>query len=230
MSGPLSVLQKAERLQAEARRLNEGAKGEEEARRISERIIVLRTHLVTLQRHLRIARSLMTQPASPDIDLSGIDSGLAAFSRQCEGGGLPPNAAFTRASTAVQKTAQRIAQDSQEAWRQWTQTQLTELELARQVMLSIGEQSRAKSLHQDLVKAARTAEVDASAITLFANAHAELAELLSTAPAPPPELQTLLDRLASGTSQLLKDITDAEIALLRQCQLDGDLEVRRRRA
>lgn len=89
MSGPLSVLQKAERLQAEARRLNEGAKGEEEARRISERIIVLRTHLVTLQRHLRIARSLMTQPASPDIDLSGIDAGLAAFSRQCEGGGLP---------------------------------------------------------------------------------------------------------------------------------------------
>ncbi len=73
MSAPLSVLQKAERLQAEARRLNEGEKGEEEARRISERISVLHNQLMALQRRLRIARSLMAQPAAGDIDLSGLD-------------------------------------------------------------------------------------------------------------------------------------------------------------
>ncbi|MET8895737.1 hypothetical protein [Streptomyces albogriseolus] len=228
MSAPLSVLQKAERLQAEARRLNEGEKGEEEARRISERISVLHNQLMSLQRRLRIARSLMAQPAAGDIDLSGLDTGLAAFTRHCEGGGLPPNPAFTRASTAVQKVADRIAQDSQEAWRQWTQAQLAALQMARQAMLSLQDQARAKALHQDLIKTAR-ADVDAVVITLFANAHAELAELLETAPPPPEGLQTLLDRLASGTALLLSDITDEEIALLRRVDLDADLEVRRRR-
>ncbi|MEU6578175.1 hypothetical protein [Streptomyces sp. NPDC046805] len=229
MSGPLSVLQKAERLQAEARRLSEGEKGEEEARRISERISVLRNQLVTLQRRIRIARSLMAQPGSPDIDLSGIDTGLAAFARQCEGG-LPPNPAFNKASQAVKKVAELIAQDSQEAWQQWTQAQLTALELARQAMLSLEEQARAKTLHQGLVRAARASEFDVAAITLFANAHAELTELLNTAPPPPEGLQTLLDRLASGTALLLRDITDEEIALLRRAALDADLELRRRRA
>lgn len=229
MSGPLSVLQKAERLQAEARRLNEGEKGEQEAQRVSERISVLRSALVTLQRRIRIARSLMAQPASPDIDLSGINTGLAAFARQCAAG-LPPNPAFNKASQAVQKVAARIAQDSQEAWRQWTQAQLAALELARQAMLSLEEQARAKALHQDLVRAARDSDFDAAAITLFANAHAELTELLNTAPPPPEGLQTLLDRLASGTTLLLRDITDEEIALLRHVGLDADLEVRRRRA
>ncbi|MEU4009760.1 hypothetical protein [Streptomyces pseudogriseolus] len=227
MTAPLSVLQKAERLQAEARRLNEGEKGEEEARRISERISVLHNQLMALQRRLRVARSLMAQSAAGDIDLSGLDTGLAAFTRQCEGG-LPPNAAFTRASTAVQKVADRIAHDSQEAWRQWTQAQLAALQMARQAILSLQDQARAKALHQDLTKTAR-AEVDAAVITLFANAHAELAELLDSAPPPPEGLQVLLDRLASGTALLLSDITDEEIALLRRVDLDADLEVRRRR-
>ncbi|MEU4465265.1 hypothetical protein AB0G20_16375 [Streptomyces sp. NPDC024017] len=227
MSAPLSVLQKAERLQAEARRLNEGEKGEEEARRISQRIGGLHNELMALQRSLRIARALMAQPAAGDIDLSGLDTGLAAFTRQCEGG-LPPNPAFTRASTAVHKVADRIAQDSQEAWRQWTQAQLAALQMARQAMLSLQDQARAKTLHQDLTKTAR-ADVDAAVITLFAHAHAELVELLETAPAPPEGLQTLLDRLASGTALLLSDITDEEIALLRRVDLDADLEVRRRR-
>lgn len=229
MSGQLSVLEKAERLQAEARRLTEGEKGEEEARRISERISVLRADLATLQGRIRIVRSLMAQPTGPDINLSGLDTGLAAFARQCEGG-LPPNGAFIKASTAVQKVTERIAQDSREAWRQWTQARLADLEIVRQVMLSPEDQARAKSLNQQLVRASRTADFDAAAVTLFANAHAELTELLSTASAPPEGLQTLLGRLESGTTVLLSDITDAEIALLREVLLDADLEVRRRRA
>ncbi|MET9218648.1 hypothetical protein ABZX65_07665 [Streptomyces sp. NPDC003300] len=227
MSAPLSVLEKAEHLQAEARRLNEGEKGEEEARRISERISVLYNQLMALKRRLHIARSLMAQPAAGDIDLSGLDTGLAAFTRQCEGG-LPPNPAFTRASTAVQKVADRIAHDSQEAWRLWTRSQLAALQMARQVMLSLQDQARAKALYQDLTKTTR-ADVDAAVTILFANAHAELAELLDSAPPPPEGLQTLLDRLASGTALLLSDITDEEIALLRRVALDSDLEVRRRR-
>ncbi|WP_031521506.1 hypothetical protein [Streptomyces sp. NRRL F-5123] len=227
MSAPLSVLQKAERLQAEARRLNEGEKGEEEARRISERISVLRNELMALQRGLRIARSLMAQPGAGDVDLSGLDTGLAAFTRQCEGG-LPPNPAFTRASTAVRKVSDRISHDTLESWRQWTQAQLAALQMARQAMLSLQDQTRAKALLQDLTKTAR-ADVEAAGITLFANAHAELAELLDSAPPPPEGLQTLLDRLASGTFLLLCDITDEEIALLRRVDLDADLEVRRRR-
>lgn len=229
MSEQLSVLHKAERLQAEARRLNEGEKGAEEARRISERISTLRLQLGLLQQHIRTARALMAQPEGPDIDLSGIDAGQATFARQCQAG-LPPNQSFTRATQAVQKVADRIAQDTLEAWRTWTQEQLQALELARQAMLSLNDQTRAKALHQELTKTARSTTVALPAIALFANAHAELAELLRTAPPPPEGLKKLLDRLASGTALLLSDITDAEIALLRQASLDTDLELRRRRA
>ncbi|KOX53184.1 MULTISPECIES: hypothetical protein [Streptomyces] len=223
------VYEMALQLQDRARQLSEGAAGEKEAARVASRISELTARLAELRREVTVALALKDQGAAVVASLPAASDGLEPFTRRAENG-WPGDQAFNTAKRKVQEAATAIREENLAAWVEWSGRRLAALPLARIPMLPPQEQASARSRRVDLERAASAKTVTTGDITLFMTKWESLAESLRDAKEPPAELLALLERLDSRPAPTLRDITDQEIALLREFAMDGQVSLTRKGA
>ncbi|MFJ6553131.1 hypothetical protein ACIQNT_12855 [Streptomyces luteogriseus] len=216
-------------LQDRARQLAEGEAGEKEAARVSSRITELSARLAELRKEVTLALALKEQGAATGPSLSVASDGLEPFANRAQSG-WPGDQAFNTAKRKVQAAAVAIREENLAAWAEWSGRRLASLPLARIPMLPPTEQASARSRRLDLERAASAKAVTTGDITLFVTKCEALAESLRDAKEPPVELLALLERLDTRPAPTLLDITDQEIALLREFAMDGQVTLTRKGA
>jgi hypothetical protein len=221
-----SVLGKALTLQGEVRRLEASAQGAEEAKRVVTRVNEIRMELGNINKQLQLAEELRKH-TSVEIELSGVGTGLANLKRNAAGG-IPSNPAFTSARGKASKAAEQLAARVQEAWREWTTEQLEDLPVERIPMLALDRQSGAQKTFEELRRTAAR-DVSKSDVLTFTAQYSRLSEELREAKDAPEELIVLVQRVGSG-SMTLHDLTDEDIALLRERSWDRLIALRRKGA
>jgi hypothetical protein len=219
-----SVLDKALRLQGEARRLDASAQGEEQARRVAGRVNELSAAIGDLAEQIKLARMIHERTAVP-VALGDVDAGRENLARRA-GGGLPTDQAFNAARRKVEEATRRLAGENLRVWREWAAQQLAMLDTDRLPMLPVDRQKAVRTTHQKLVKRAETAKVSAVEVTLFFSEYEGLREELAAVPSAPAELLALMERLSGGDVPL-SQVTDEEIALLRSRHQDETIMLRR---
>jgi hypothetical protein len=222
----LSVYEKAVQLQNRARQIAAGAVGEKEAARVLSRSKELRAALAELRTQVELSHTLATLGAAHKPDLSGIDTARTAFERKALNG-LPSDAVFNTARRKVQDLAGKLRGESNAAWVTWATAQIAVLPLARIPMLARDEREAARNRERELRQALATKSLSKADVTLFTSTYALLAESLHDKSDPPSELLDLLERLEKRPSPTLRDITDGDIALLRQFEMDIHITLQR---
>ncbi|MFG2349652.1 hypothetical protein [Streptomyces phaeochromogenes] len=224
----MSVYEKAKLLEDHASRIADGEDSQRQAIRVSSRLMELRSQLNQLRSQLAITHALHARGTGLDIDSSGIDDGRAGFERSLGPSGLPSNPVFNTAKKKTQAVADRLTEENQAAWSAWTGKLLAELPLARISMLvEPGAEKQASTRHLELGRIAR-GKASKDAITTFATTYAGLAELLQDTQDPPEALADLLNRLRENSGLTLRDVTDEEIALIRQYGMDAHISLKRK--
>jgi hypothetical protein len=220
-----SVLDKALHLQSEARRLDSGREGERQVQRIRERAHMVRAALGDLRNQAHLAR-ILEQRTGISVDLSGLEAGRKELARKA-GSGLPGDPAFNAASRRIKETIESLSKAILDKWRNWADGQLALLPVSRISMLGQARQVEARSTLKSLKNYAASPRLAAADINLFAMQCEGLKDELGQAPDAPEPLLVMLGRLGTGTLTL-RDVTDEEIALLRQYSMDQEIEVRRK--
>lgn len=216
------VRDKALRLASIARGIGAERQDDDTAHRVGRAVQELKETLAELAVVVQAARKLNDHGA--DIAFDKLDDGLALFIRRA-GDGLPSSQAVTGARRTVSGVRERIRTQLQEAWRTWHEARFAELHQDRIPMLAPSEAPAAGNSLEQLRKLARV-EPRAAAIAEFVLVHTELRRQLDEAAEPEPEILELLERLRVGTT--LDNLSDDDIALLRDKQLASAVEVRRR--
>ncbi|MCX4666518.1 hypothetical protein OG453_07520 [Streptomyces sp. NBC_01381] len=222
----LSVYDKAVQLQNRARQIAAGAVGEKEAARVLSRSKELRSALTELRAQVELSHQLAGLGATHKPDLSGIDTARTAFERKALNG-LPSDTVFNTARKKVQELSGNLKDESGAAWITWSTAQVAELPLARIPMLSRDEREAARNREKELRQAVATKNLSKSDVTLFTSTYALLADSLHDKSDPPSELLELLRLLEKRPSPTLRDITDSDIALLRQFEMDIHITLQR---
>ncbi|WP_158786401.1 hypothetical protein [Streptomyces sp. NRRL F-5065] len=224
----MSVYEKAKLLEDHASRIADGEDSQRQAARVSSRLLELRSQLNQLRSQLAVTQALQSRGAGLDIDLSGINDGRAGFERSLGPSGLPSNPVFNTAKKKTQAVTDRLAEENQAAWSAWTGQLLAELPLARISMLVEVETEKEASKRQLELQRIARGKASKEAITTFETTYAGLAELLQDAQDPPEELVNLLNRLREQPGLTLRDVTDEEITLLRECGMDAYISLQRK--
>ncbi|MFF8928949.1 hypothetical protein ACF1AO_16920 [Streptomyces longwoodensis] len=224
----MSVYEKAKLLEDHASRIADGEDSQRQATRVSSRLLELRSQLNQLRSQLAVTQALQSRGAGLDIDLSGIDDGRAGFERSLGPSGLPSNQVFNTAKKKTQAVTDRLAEENQAAWSAWTEQLLAKLPLARISMLVELEAEKQASKRQIELERIARGKASQEAITTFATTYAGLAELLQDTQDPPEALVDLLNRLREQPGLTLSDVTDEEIALLRECRMDAHITLKRK--
>ncbi|UXX94172.1 hypothetical protein N7U49_22565 [Streptomyces sp. AD2-2] len=222
----LSVYDKAVQLQNRARQIAVGSVGEKEATRVLSRTKELRAALAELRTQVELSQTLALLGAAHKADLSGIESARSAFERKAVNG-LPSDAVFNTARKKVQEFAGKFKSNNGEAWVIWATAQLADLPLARIPMLSSDERMAARNREKELRQAVASRNLSKTDVTLFTSTYTLLAESLRDKSDPPSELLDLLALLEKRPSPTLRDISDADIALLRQFEMDLHITLQR---
>ncbi|MFB6904990.1 hypothetical protein ACFCWB_12065 [Streptomyces bacillaris] len=224
----MSVYEKSKLLEDHASRIANGEESQRQATRVSARLMELRSQLNQLRSQLAVTHALQAQGAGLDIDLSGVDDGRAGFERSLGPSGLPSNQVFNTAKKKTQAVTGRLGEANQAAWSAWTGRLLEELPVARiSMLLDPKAERQASARHAELERVAR-GKASKESITTFAVTHAGLAELLQDAQDPPQALAVLLDRLREQSGLTLRDVTDEEIALIREYGMDAHISLKRK--
>ncbi|MEU2661923.1 hypothetical protein [Micromonospora sp. NPDC007220] len=219
----ISVLDKARALTAEANRLREGSEAEDNAKRVLTQAEELSGTLERLRRLVEAARALRAQGV--DFDLERVDDGRERFSRLATDG-LPSVQAIVGARRTVDAVLQRTRAALTQIWLQWASERIAELPVQRLAVLSAAEQRAEQSTLGELKSLSKIDVPHAREISSFAAAHAGLKEALDNLREPDPELEQLLFRLSRRI--MLDQVSDADIALLREYGLADQVELHRR--
>ncbi|TDC79153.1 hypothetical protein [Streptomyces hainanensis] len=219
-----SVLDKALRLQGEARRLDASSQGEGQARRVAGRVDELSVAIGDLAEQITLARLIHERTGVP-APLGDVDAGRENLARRA-GSGLPSDQAFNAARRKVEETTRRLTGENLRVWREWAAQQLATLDTNRLPMLPVDRQKAIRTTHQKLVRRAETAKVSAAEVTLFVSECEGLREELASVPAASAELLALMERLSAGDVPL-SQVTDEEIELLRSRHQDETIMLRR---
>ncbi|GIF63918.1 hypothetical protein Ais01nite_19530 [Asanoa ishikariensis] len=217
-----SVSEKALLLAAEARRIAVSQSDQVNEFAVHTKIDTLRKNLDQLRVVLDAARQLNAKGAA--IDLTDADAGLATF-RGRSGKGVPSNKALDGAINTVSEVSTKIGATLKQAWVDWCDARLGELQVGRRVMLEGKAAHDANLSLRDLEKF-RNGEPRAAAITQFRLIHDSLRERLDEAPDPDPQLVELFGRLNAGTT--FDKLTADDLTLIHQHKLGSTIEVRRR--
>lgn len=220
-----SVLDRAKALTATANRLREGSEAEDNAKRVLTQADSLGNALTRLKRQVEASRAL--QELGVIIDMGNIGEGRERFSRLADDGqGLPSYQAVAAARRTVEAVLERVESTLAQAWAQWATERVAELPVQRLSTLPTVEQRAHRATLGELKKLAKIELPHAREIVSFATAHSALKEALGSLREPDPELERLLSRL--GQRVMLDQVSDADIALLREYGLADQIELHRR--
>jgi len=222
-----SVLDKAVALRAEARRLQEGQKGAAERGRISKAVAELDVQISELARVVRAARHAANLGIALSVELGLADYGRANLERYAAAG-LPSDRAFIVARGKVNASKQAIADALSAAWTAWATAQLDALPVERIALLDREPRERATGWHARLRSLASSTPPTNSDIDEFFRKLDALTETLAEAPVASGEVVNLLKRLAEQPLLTLADLTDEQIAALREAGVADQVELRRR--
>ncbi len=222
----LSVLEKAQQLQAEANRLREDDAARAEATRVSTRIDDTSRSLGALQQAVTMARRL-NRRAAACIDVSAARNGCDQFAR-VTAAGLPPNSVFTSAQKAILQATEQINRQVAAEWKVWTTDRIDVLPLLRLTVLTAGEQATCRKRLEELQRLTRKTAPSSADVDVFATSYDLLAEALDSVDDPAPEVLALFQRLDQKPATTLQDLSDDEIALLRTAGVAGQIELHRR--
>ncbi|MCG8917387.1 hypothetical protein L6E12_16500 [Actinokineospora sp. PR83] len=219
-----SLLEKAERFRAEVRRIDEGASAEQAARSATQRIQELRSALADLTAQVSLARALARCSGVP-LPLGDVHSGLDELRRKASTG-LPADQAFNTARKKVRAATEDLAQRAQQTWRTWTASAVDSLPLNRMAGLDRAKQRAVQAALTELNVLRKRSTPSATDVNEFSGKHGTVLDHLAAAADAPEELLALLARFDSRVLTL-RDITDSDIALLREHGMDGGIEIRR---
>lgn len=226
MSGE-SIQEKAGRARAGVRAIRADQQDENERQRVERRVQETSAELGKLEGHLRTA-TLLADRAELRFDVSYVKDGRSNLARRSEGG-LPNDQSFTAARRKLEAASKRLAEEMQGAWAHWSQEQLDALPLGRKAMLtSQADKNDVEGRIRELRSAQNPKEgLNSTVVTTFTHGLSALRDILDDAPEVPGELLQVLDKIDAGIVTLA-DVTDEEIALLRQFNQDAYVRLTRK--
>ncbi len=223
-----SVRDRAFQLQSEIRRLEAGKQGQGQAERIANRVGEARIALLALAERARAARALAHHAGVAIASLAHLTEGLDSLERRAAGA-IPSDQAFVSARTRIVQSTKQLTEEVQAAWTDWTDEMLSVLPDRRIAMLDPVRQGPAQAAVKSLRNLAAARSVSAADIASFASEYQSLTEELSEAADVPEELLAVLDLISvSAKPPTLRDVSNEQIALLRQYRMDGEVELRRK--
>lgn len=222
----VTVLEKAQELQNIARSIAEGQKERDDQERVLRRIDEVRAALraALVQQQTAV---LLRERTGQTLDVSGFDAARSKLESKSRGG-LPGDRAFVDAKRALEGFASELSASIKQLWKAWATTRIQEVSPARFVTLGPDERLEATELYESMKAIASRAKIDSASIVRFCSDRDTLLRLLENAPDDAPEeLLELINRLDAG-GVTLRDVTDADIALLRKYDQDSWFAVTRK--
>lgn len=231
MSEFASVLDLARATANEANLIKSGQQAEDNAERVLNRTNETKAELRKLQQAITAARRLAMASGGPAVDLTGLDEGRANLERLArQSSYLPSDLAFNGAKKKIGDVTKRVISDFEKAWTEWVRPAVAEVPAIKISQLAPADQAATKTRWKVLVDISRSPSPKADDINAFKSALDYLHEVLDPLPELPEQIQGLYNRLARPPALTLADITDEQIAQLRDKGLDAQIEVRRRGA
>lgn len=224
-----SVLDKAVALRAEARRLLEGQRSAAEVDRASKAVAETSQRLDELARTVGVVRRACEVGVSVAADLQRADDGRRNLARHA-GDGLPSDQAFIAAQRKIRVSTEAFTAQLGPAWQVWANQQVATLPLERIALLDAALRPQAREWQSTLTSLAAKTPTTTGDIDQFTNALALLSDVLDETPPASEEIISLLQRLAQRPPLTLADLTDDQVALLREAGVADQLDVRRRGA
>jgi hypothetical protein len=227
-----SVLKLAQEVSQEANRIKSGKAAELNAERVLNRVSESHAALEGLNQVVSATRRLaVVSDGAASLALADLDDGRADFERLARGlSYLPSNVAFEGAKKRIGGTTNRVTADLATAWTQWTDWEVSKVPRHRISLLDQGDQKAANERWANVLKTAKAAIPTRGHINSFKSDLDYLHELLDPLPDPPGVLIKILERLGQRRGLTLAELTDQEIAALRQAGVADQIEVRRRGA
>ncbi|MFF9395969.1 hypothetical protein [Streptomyces griseoluteus] len=222
----VTVPEKAQELQNIVRSISESEKERDDQERVLRRIDEVRTALqaATVQRQTAV---LLRERTGQALDVSGFEAARAKLESKSRGG-LPIDQVFLDAKRALEGFASELSASLRQTWKAWATARIQEVSPVRFVTLGPDERLEATELYESMKAKANRPKVDSASILTFCSARETLSALLQHAPADaPPGLVELINRLDAG-GVTLRELTDADIALLREYDQDSWYTVTRK--
>lgn len=221
-----TTLEKAGKVRAGVRAIRADQQDENQRQHVAKRVQEISAELGKLEVHLRTAATF-AERTGVSLDVSYLSDGHSNLSKHAAGG-LPSNPAFVAAQRKLDASARKLAEELRTAWANWCQVQLDTLPLGRRSGLSKARRDEVDKKLKDL-KGLQSpkGDLDRMTILLFTDGLASLREILKEAMELAPAVAQVLDRIESGLLTLA-DVTDEEIALLREFDLAADVRLTRK--
>jgi hypothetical protein len=116
------------------------------------------------------------------------------------------------------------------AWAEWVRPAVNGVPAIKISQLDLADQKAARARWEALIKVSKLSSPKTDDINAFKSDLDYLHEMLDPLSALTDQVQGLYDRLARSPALTLAEITDEQIAQLRDNSLDSQIEVRRRGA
>ena len=231
MSDFSSVFELAQAVAGEANRIKSGKAAELNAERVLNRVGETQPALQKLEQVIAAARRLVETSGEAFVDLTALDDGRADFERLAQRlSYLPSNQAFDGAKNRIGGVTKRLTADLADAWTQWTGQEIAMVPSIRISLLDQADQKAARDRWASLVKTAKVATPTRDQINSFKSELDSLHEDLDRLPDPPGAVLGILERIGQRPALTLADLTNEQIAALREAGVADQIEVRRRGA
>ncbi|MES9536866.1 hypothetical protein [Actinomadura sp. NPDC000600] len=215
----VTVLEKAQELQNTVRSIAESQKERDDQERVLRRIDEVRTALQAALVQQRTA-VLLHERTGLTLDVSGFNTARAKLASKSRGG-LPGDRAFVDARRALEAFTSELGTSLRQLWKSWATARIHEVSPARFATLSPDERREASGIYDSMKAKVNRPKVDSASILAFCKDRETLLALLQHAPTDTPEgLLELINRLDAG-GVTLRELTEADIALLRAYDQDN---------
>ncbi|MFE9324121.1 hypothetical protein ACIHDR_11900 [Nocardia sp. NPDC052278] len=226
MSGQ-SIQDKARELAALARGIRISEKDQDQARRVAKATELLISELDRLEEVVDAMVELRNHGVT--VSLEGHGNGLDTFEkRSAFATGLPTPEAVRGSQSTVINVTKRLASTFQVRWGDWAQERQQSLtrDFDRKPVLNPTERASVTKQFDEVKKLAKVKAPSKGDIVRFAHLSAALSTRFAALPELGVQVRVLLEELRQGIT--LDDLSNDQIALLRENGLGGIIEVRRK--
>jgi hypothetical protein len=226
-----SVLELAREMASESSRIKSGRDAELNAERVLNRVNETQAALQKLEQAVTSARSIEAASGEVAVDLALLDDGRAGFERLSQQSShLPSDQAFNAAKKKIGEVTGRVTRDFEDAWAEWVAREKSAVPSIKISQLDPDDQAEARGRWDSLVTTARVTSPKIADIVSFKSDLSYLHEVLDDLPELPGPVRELYERFGRRPSLTLADVTDEQIASLREAGVAAQIEMRRRGA